>query len=370
MKIGIDARLWNETGVGRYIRALVRELGKLDTRNEYILFLKAQEYEALPVPNIRWHKYLADAPWHSITEQLLMPAIYKKSGVELVHIPYFSVPILTQVPFVVTIHDITISHYATGKATTKPKLIYFAKWLGYKFVLQQAIKKAEMIITVSETVKKQLLAEYKIPAGKIAVTYESGELETDSDIVKIARPKQYLLYVGNAHPHKNLEILLRAFKKLVQNFPNLHLVLIGPKDYFYNQLTHFAQKHDLNHNVLFISGITNASLKFFYKGAIALVFPSQSEGFGIPGLEAMTQGTPVAASDISVFHEIYGEAALYFDQTNPDSIVATLSALLQSPELKKKLVTFAQQKVKEYSWQKMAQETFALYENCTRLRSR
>lgn len=370
MKIGIDGRLWNETGVGRYIRALVTEIGQLDFKNQFVIFLKKSDFDTFVPPNDRWQKYLADVTWHSFKEQLNMPQIYKKSGVDLVHIPYFSVPIFTTVPFVVTIHDVTISHFATGKATTKPKYVYLAKWLAYKFVLRFATDKASAIITVSETVKKQLLAEYKVEVNKIFVTYESGQLEENSDKNMIEVPNKYLLYVGNAHPHKNLEMLLKAFKKLSITIPQLKLVLVGPKDYFYKQLVSFAKDNNLLHNVIFLNGITNSSLQLLYQKAEALVFPSQSEGFGIPGLEAMSQGTPVAVSDISVFHEIYGEAALYFNQHSVDSIVATLSTLLTSTQLRNKLITLSKQKTKEYSWKKMAQETLAIYESCTRLRSR
>lgn len=369
MKIGIDGRLWNETGVGRYIRALVSNLSEVDKKNEYVLFLGKQAFEAVELPSNNWQKILTNVAWHSIAEQIVMPSFYEKFQLDLVHIPYFSVPILTKIPFVVTIHDLTISQYATGKATTKPWFIYKAKRFGYSFVLDQCIKKAQAIVTVSETVKKQILSDYHLSTDKVFVTPESGELEAKEN-VNVKTPHKYILYIGNAHPHKNLENLVLAFKKLVQIYKNYKLVFIGPDDYFYKKLKEYCIKQEIDEKIFIVNNVDNNALKSWYEQAEVLVFPSLSEGFGIPGLEAMLLGTPVAASDIAVFHEIYGDNVLYFNQDDPDSIMRTINTLISNPTLRTKLTTLSRKKAKEYSWKRMAQETLAIYEHCYRLRSR
>jgi glycosyltransferase involved in cell wall biosynthesis len=366
MKIGIDARLWNETGVGRYIRALVANLASFDNPHEFTLFLRKNEYEHLPSPGPAFRKVLADVHWHTLAEQLRMPSIYNQAQVDLLHIPYFSVPILTPLPFVVTIHDLTISHFSTGKATTLAIPIYRLKHLGYKVVLAYAVRRATSIITVSETVRKQLTQEYSIDPGKTFVTREAGELEF-GEVSPIKTPDNYLLYVGNAHPHKNLEILIEALLMIQKQFPRLKLVLIGKHDYFYERLKSLIARRKLAGDVLFPGDVTNAELTSWYGHADVFVFPSKAEGFGIPGLEAMGLGCPVVCSDIDVFHEIYSEAAVYFNQYKKEDLVTKLTQVLIDTTLRNSLVIKGKAKAIEYSWSRMARETLTIYENSPRI---
>lgn len=365
MKIGIDARLWSETGVGRYIRALVNHLGQLDSAHEFVLFLRKKEIDKVVVPNKRWVKQEADVAWHTLAEQLQMPGIYKQADVDLVHIPYFSVPVLMPVPFVVTIHDLTISHFATGKATTHPKLIYELKRLAYRFVVWKAVHGAKRVITVSESTKKALINEYRLSPGKIAVTYEAGGLEAGTKEVKITAPSQYILYVGNAHPHKNLDKLLDAYTLFHKKNAEIKLVFIGPDDYFYQQLKNYSEEQ--LQGVKFVHGVNRNELYTWYRKALCLVFPSLSEGFGIPGLEAMMLGVPVVCSNIAVFHEIYGEAAEYFDQNSTENMAEIMLRLVGDEKKRKNLSTKSLKKASEYSWAKMAQETLEIYEDCHRV---
>ncbi|RJR30288.1 glycosyltransferase family 1 protein [Candidatus Microgenomates bacterium] len=365
MKIGIDARLWSETGVGRYIRALVYHLGQIDDTHEYVLFLKNKDFNEVEMPNKRWTRQEADVSWHSLEEQLRMPGVYKQSGADLIHIPYFSVPVLMPTPFVVTIHDLTISHFATGKATTHPKLMYALKRLAYRFALWKAVRSAKRVITVSESTKKELVSEYRLSPGKVAVTYEAGDFEKGTQAAAINTPAKYILYVGNAHPHKNLDQLLNAFSLLRRKNSEIKLVLVGPDDYFYQQLKNLPENKC--EGVEFIHNVNRDELYTWYRKALCLVFPSLSEGFGIPGLEAMSQDVPVVCSNISVFHEIYGEAAVYFDQNDAQNIAETILGLIADEKKRKDLRIKSLKKAAEYSWKKMAQETLEVYENCYRV---
>jgi len=169
MKIGIDARLINETGVGRYIRNLIIELEKIDTKNTYVLFLRKDAYSSF---HTRFQKRLADIPWHSVSEQLFMPAIIHRERLDLLHVPYFNVPLLYFGKFVVTIHDLTILHFDTGKATTLPYVVYKFKRLAYYFLLLKAIHWSEKIIAVSETTKQEILHHFDVLPENIDVIYE------------------------------------------------------------------------------------------------------------------------------------------------------------------------------------------------------
>lgn len=365
MKIGIDGRLYNETGVGRYIQELINNLQEIDTQNDYFLFLKKNEFYNLVLTNPKWTKILADIPWHSLSEQIRMPIKIAQVNLDLIHIPYFSVPMCINIPFIVTIHDLTISHYATGKATTRPKLIYMIKRLGYKFVLFKAINHAKTIITVSRYVKQQLINEFHISSDKVKVTYESGELENSSASDKNESILyKYILYIGNAHPHKNLERLLQAFHLVKKEIQDIKLVLIGKDDFFYRRLKKFAMEQKLDEGVIFKNYVSPSEIQVWYKKSQLFVFPSLSEGFGIPGLEAMNCQCAVAASNIPVFKEIYEHAAMYFDPKSIEDMAEKITKVLLDKKLQASLINNGNNQVKKYSWRKMAQETLFIYENC------
>ena len=173
MKIGVDVRLWSQTGVGRYIQQLIFNLAEIDKESEYFLFLRKQDFERFKLPGKNFEKRLADLRWHSLTEQVLMPIILWREHLDLVHFPYFSVPIFYPGKFVVTIHDLILDHFDTGQASTLPWFFYKIKRLGYKLVMWLTLKRALKIITVSKTIKEELVNHYNINPRKVVVTYEA-----------------------------------------------------------------------------------------------------------------------------------------------------------------------------------------------------
>lgn len=221
MKIGIDGRLIYQTGVGRYIRNLLNNLARLDQQNEYRIFLGKDAFSNYHVPNTRWQKRFADVRWHTFKEQMIMPKLLSEEKLDLVHIPYFNVPIFYTKPMIVTIHDLTILHYATGRATTLPKYLYITRRLGYLMNLAIGLQKVRKIITVSNNTKNDIMKSCHVPEDKIAVTYEGIDqifrfqksgINTHNRVVA----ENYFLYVGNAYPHKNLSTLLTAFSLLLK----------------------------------------------------------------------------------------------------------------------------------------------------------
>ncbi len=174
MKIGIDGRLINQTGVGRYIQELINNLQLLDKVNTYLIFLPADTAQKFKVQNSKFKVQGINIRWHSLKEQILMPWILWKEHLDLVHFPYFSVPIFYPGKFIVTIHDLILDHFDTGKASTWPWFIYKLKRLGYKLVMWIALHRAAKVITVSEATKKEIVDHYKIKPEKIEVTYEAA----------------------------------------------------------------------------------------------------------------------------------------------------------------------------------------------------
>ncbi len=361
MRIGIDARLINETGVGRYIRNLLAELALLDTPHTFVVFLLPDAYDTFHLPAGRWEKRIANVHWHTLKEQLVMPKLFNKAQVDLVHIPYFNVPLFIPKPYIVTIHDLTVLHYQTGKATTLPYILYVLKWIGYYLVLRIGLARAKHIIAVSKTVRDDLQQSLGVPKDKITVTYEGVDKSIKYENTKLKIHQPYLLYVGNAYPHKNVEMLIRAFDtfKKIPEGKDFHLVLIGSDTMFYKRLHRLVETLPSKVAIQFMGTISDEDLVHAYTYAHALVFPSLSEGFGLPALEALSLGCPVICSDIPIFHEILGSSATYFNPKSVDSLVSVLRSVSKKMEMPDVNV------LKRYSWNKMAAQTLAIYERST-----
>lgn len=367
MNIGIDARLINETGVGRYIRNLIRELSREDQTNTYIVFLKKNEYASFTCPNHRWKKIVADVPWHSLSEQLILPWIYLRERLDLLHIPYFNIPIFYPGRMVVTIHDLTILHFNTGKATTLPWMLYALRRIGYRIVLAVGFRRVKAIIAVSKTTKQEIIDHFHTDPEKIVVTHEGVDnkfhpaswrikFQIKNRIIK----EPYFLYVGNAYPHKNLETLLAAFQLLItRHSPPITLVFVGKDDFFYRKIKQLVVSLGLTGKVRFFGEANDEELINLYMHAVAFVFPSLMEGFGLPALEALSMGCPVIVSDIPVFHELLGDYAQYVPPYAPEDLCEALANACAGAH------TIRERDVKSlldsYSWSTLAADTIGVY---------
>jgi len=236
-------------------------------------------------------------------------------------------------------------------------------------VIKNAIIKAEKIITVSNFTKNDILHNYpKVSGEKIKVTYEACEdfcmlsPNKDDEILKrYGIIKRYLLYVGNAYPHKNLERLVVAFNNLNQKIPNLQLVLVGAHDYFYQRLKTFIEEKAIK-NINLTGYIPDYDLDVIFHNAIVYVWPSLYEGFGLPPLEAMAKGTAVISSEHPCMREILGDAVIYFNGLEKQSMEQTMERMLKEKGLRENLIKKGYEQIKKYSWKKMAQETQVIYE--------
>lgn len=371
MKIGIDARLWNETGVGRYIRNLVWELEKVDAKNEYVLFVKKGfKIQDLGFKNEKWNVIETSVHWHSVKEQLTFPNILYKENLDLMHFTYFSLPVFYTKPFVVTIHDLIINHFPTGKASTLPYPLYYMKRIGYDFVMDHAVKYSEKIIVPLNAVKDNVMQTFAVPEEKIAVTYEGNSKLKVSSSAKASEDKQnYFLYVGNAYPHKNLEKLIDAFvlfKKTTHE--EINLVLVGKDDYFYKRLHEKIEREKLE-NIIIKHNVSDEELFALYEKAVAFVSPSLMEGFGLPPLEAMSASCLALLSDIPSFREVCQDAAFYFDPSSKESLKQQLQFVYNLGHQKKEeQIQKGLKRVKEFSWRKMAEQTLEVYESSISIR--
>ena len=366
MRIGIDARLWAQTGVGRYIRNLTVELQKIDTKNDYVLFLRTEDLEDAKskLSNPKWRAVAADIKWHSLSEQTKFPKLLNKENLDLVHFPYFSVPVFYKKPYVVTIHDLIINHFPTGKASTLSLPLYQFKLLGYKYVIKKAAGNSKKIIAVSKATKDEIIDHLGVNSDKISVIYngiDNGIVNKKSEI-KEENYRKYFLYVGNAYPHKNLEKALEAFQKFSSENKEIKFIMVGKEDYFYKRLKEKISGLGLEDKVTIKESFGDLELSNLYKNAIALLMPSLMEGFGLPALEAMANGCPVLASDIPSLKEICKDAALYFNPHLSQGIFESLELISKDNQLGEKLIKQGLIRAKEFSWEKAAKETLEVYE--------
>lgn len=371
MKIGIDARLYGpiSKGIGRYLQELISNLEKMDQNNEYVIFLYSENFNDYEPKNPRFKKVLAPYRWYALAEQLKFPKLIKKQGIDLMHFPHFNVPVFYRKPFVLTIHDLILTKFPSKRASTKSFLTYWIKNLFYRVVIKSALKRAKKIIAVSNFTKDDIVQQFNTNPKKIKVIYEGlskfeiGEKSNDKSLIleyNITKP--YILYAGNAYPHKNLEHLLLAFKKISKE-KNLQLALVGKKDYFYQNLQKKAKKLNLKDKVLFLGYLTDEKLALIYKNALAYVFPSLYEGFGLPPLEAMSFGVPVLSSNAASLPEILGKAALYFNPKDTDQIAEKIKQITEKEDLRKEMQEKGRKQIKKYSWQKCAEKTLQIYED-------
>ncbi len=285
---------------------------------------------------------LPDAELYHATEHLLMP--------------------LHDVPTVLTVHDLIFK-----------LLPRHHKRLNYWFLnaaMPLFVRRADAIITISESSKNDLIQHYGTPAEKITVVYEAAAAHfqpASPFTVANARreyhlPDRFLLTVGTIEPRKNLSRLLKALVRLRVDDPDLHLVVVGTRGWLYEDFFRQIEALGLEEVVRFPGYVLDADLPAIYSAAVLLVMASLYEGFGLPVLEAMACGTPVVSSHASSLPEIGGEAACYFDPMSVDDMTAALRQALADEDLRAEMREAGLEQAAKFSWERAARETQAVYE--------
>lgn len=375
MKILIDARMYGleNTGIGKYVMELLTNLTDVDSSNNYFIILRNKYYKELIFPN-NFKKIKGDFRQYSFSEQFLIPKIIREVKPDLVHFPHFNIPLVFGGKYIVTIHDLLMHKQKGFEATTLNPIMYLIKRSAYRLVFDRGVKKAVKIIVPSETVKKELLGYYQIPPEKVSVTLEgvsdlAGSISASQLAEKYKIKKPYFIYTGNAYPHKNLKRLIDALSSLnKERSEKVSLVIVSARSFFMVRLEKLIKKLGASPFVKLLGFIPDGELGALYKGSVGFIFPTLSEGFGIPGLDAMQARTLVLCSEIPVLKEIYKDHAIYFNPFDFTSIEMGMEQALDlSSEERESIVSSANDFVKRYSWHKMAQETLRVYEDCASL---
>jgi glycosyltransferase involved in cell wall biosynthesis len=360
MCIGFNALFLErpETGSGQYTRNLLEALAKADPTNEYLLINPGP---TPPIPNIQYPISNLAKLWF---EQVSFPRACRY--LDLAHVPYFASPLFPTVPTVVTIHDLIPLILPAYRGSLLVRL--------YTRLVAAAARKAEAIITVSQASKRDIVRYLHIHPERIHVTYEAaGEafqpVEDEAQLAVIHQkydlPEHYLLYLGGFDQRKNLSALLRAFALLVNRQPQARLVIAGKlpgrDSSLFPDPCRLVRELRVEERVIFTGWVPEEDKPALLSGAVAFVFPSLYEGFGLPAAEALACGTPVIASNRSSLPEVVGEGGVLVEPTGVEALAEAMESLLVDDVLRAELRQRALAQAAKFGWKQTALETLAVY---------
>jgi glycosyltransferase involved in cell wall biosynthesis len=357
MIIVIDARE-SGTSTGRYEDKLIEYLHLLKPPFDITVLTKQHRLDFLK--HIAPTFTIVESPYKEFTfaEQLGLKKQLNSLHPDLVHFGMVQQPILYKGRVVTTMHDLIMTW---EKSPVKNPVVHWIKQQVYKWVNKRAARKSAAVITPSQFVKNAVVQFTGITPDKVTVTYESADpIPNKPEPITNLIDKPFLMYVGRPSPHKNLERLIEAFVVLKAKHPDLYLVLAGKKDSNYQRIEKLVASRDIA-DVIFTDFISEGQLRWLYEHCAAYVFPSLSEGFGLPGLEAMQHGAPVVSSNATCLPEIYGDAAHYFPPTDIPAMATAINDVLTDTKLRQTLITAGKAQAQKYSWRRMAEQTLDVY---------
>jgi glycosyltransferase involved in cell wall biosynthesis len=374
MLIGIDASratVARRTGTENYSLHLIRELLAESTDHRFRLYFKqapqpalfpgSAERRVIPFPRLWTHARLS---WELM-----------RDPPDLLFVPSHVLPLVHPMRSVVTVHDLGYHYYPEAHTLTQN---VYLRW-STRHNARNAIR----VLADSEATRRDLVSFYRIREEKVRVVYP-GRDETlapvsDQGLLERVYARHgvtgpYLLYVGTLHPRKNLVRLVQAFANFLRTgdlgatdpAPSLQLVLAGQKGWLYEEIYAQVRKLDLVGHVVFTGYVPDADLPSLLSGALAFVFPSLYEGFGLPVLEAMACGVPVVCSDASSLPEVAGQAALLADPLDIDAWTEALGRVAVDQDLRRTLRERGLEQVQRFSWRQTAQETLQVLEEAGR----
>jgi alpha-1,3-rhamnosyl/mannosyltransferase len=343
-------------GIGRYVHNLACALADQLSPGERLTLLGSERQLAHLRSAIRQPvgALICDTSPFDLRQQWRVPRLMR--GAALYHSPYYLMPYFPGRPTILTFHDaipLRFPAYVSARAR-----LFF--WL----TLQLALRSADHVITVSRSAQHDLRAAApSLQSADVTTIYEAADPrfapQSAAAIARVrdryALPADFFLYVGSNKPHKNLPLLVQAHARLPANSPSL--VIAGPWDARYPEAKQIADPA----RVRFLGPIDEADLPALYSAALAFVFPSRYEGFGLPVLEAMACGTPVICGNTSSLPEVVGDAALLIDPADVSALVEALQRLLDDPALRQQLSARGLERAARFSWGRAAAETLAVY---------
>ena len=373
MRIGIDATALppQPVGAGNYIIQLIRALASLKVNDEFVIFAQQRGHALISLPendSFEWIILEDRNPGSRlIWEQTLYPQLIRRSGVDLLHSMHYTRPVKLPCASVVTFHDMTFFLY--------PELHTRAKRLFFPLAIRASARQADALTAVSESTRQDAIRVLGISPEKITTTQLGVDPAfrpiNDAAIKgKIAEkydlPERFILYVGLLEPRKNLPMLIRAYKRLIDGGENFKLVLVGRYGWMYEELLRQINNLDLEEMVHFTGYVSQEDLPLVYNLSSLFVYPTLYEGFGLPALEAMACGAPVITTDVSSLPEIVGEAGILVPVNNVEALYGAMIAVLGDEDLRRKMINKGIQRAAKFTWEQTAILTFQVYQQVMR----
>lgn len=362
MRIALDCRTVTapKTGDRTYALNLMRALARVDAENEYFLYTwEPTTLTDLEAPN--FHPVVLPASPRWLWTPLSFPRDLARRGADLAHVQYI-IPPSSPRPVTTTIHDVAFRRF--------PELFPLKHRLLLNWLIPMAVEHSAAVITGSEATKRDLLEFYDVRPEKVHVTpyaadpvYRPMDREEARQAVRrrLRVPVPYILSVGVLQPRKNLPRLVRAYNRIANSIPH-RLVLTGKEGWASEELRAAVAEAPPGNQPVFTGYVADADLPVLYAGADLFCYPSLYEGFGLPPLEAMACGTPVLTSNVSSLPEVVGEAGLTVDPRDEAAIADGIRSLVEDPERRLALAEAGLRRAAEFSWDRTAQETVAVYE--------
>jgi glycosyltransferase involved in cell wall biosynthesis len=361
LRVAVDARLvaYQPAGIGNYTLSLLAGLADLVDREHLVALISRKDTlvaQTLPVVDRR---RLMTPPHHRL-EQAALAAELVGLDVDVYHAPDFVPPLARRFPAVVTVHDLAFVRW--------PELLT-AESRRYYGQIGRALESAERTIAVSRCTRDDLVELLGADPRRIDVVHEAADPRyrpATPDEIASARarhglPDEYFLFVGTREPRKNLGRLLEAYASVATQPGCPGLVVVGRAGWLGEDLEARARSLGIAERVVFTGGLPSDELVAIYSGALAFVFPSLYEGFGLPALEAMACGAPVVAARAGSLPEVVGDAALLVDPLDSAHIAAGMARVWREPSLRAELIERGRAQVGRFSWRRAAEETLDVY---------
>jgi glycosyltransferase involved in cell wall biosynthesis len=362
LRIAIDARMLkpgNMHGIARYVYELLRGLSARDTGFEYLVLVTRDSPLLLETWPSQFKFQVVRSGWISFREQIEIPRLLRQNAVDLLHAPSFVAPLLVPCRMIMTIHD--LNHLVLPQFYTPLHQLY------YRVFVKSCIARSAYILTVSHFSKQEIIRTLGLENEKVFVTYngvsDSYKPVTDKNELAYVReiyelPEEFILCVSNNKPHKNVHQLVRAYCLSNLTIP---LVLATPVD---RALLSLAESFGKKHLIYFSKFIAEEHLPAVYSLTRLFVYPSTYEGFGLPPLEALCCGAPVVVARSSSLPEVVGDNAIFADPHDHHDIAKALERGISSPVTRHLAPeTMAKHRAK-FSWDRMTEQTLALYRSC------
>jgi len=380
VKIGIDARFLTHPQCGgfkTYTECLVEALAEVDRTNEYVLYLDRppDHTEAVPkAPNFKVQVVPGSLPVFGFPwrEQIRLPRQVARDRLDLLHSPALTAPLHLECASVVTLHDM-IWHSPAEYSDHAERDIRrrLMNWY-YRRVPESAVRHAAVILTVSNASKTEIVRQLGLPQDAVVVTYaaarEAFHRYGDSWYLEEGRhryelPSEFILGIGSSDPRKNIHTLIEAYALLPQSLQKrFSLVILLNHQRFANELRQISARLGLTDRILFRSvGPSAGEMAKVFNLASLFVFPSLSEGFGLPPLEAMASGTPVVTSNRSSLPEVVGDAAVLVDPYSAASIADGIQSVLGAASLRRTLSERGLARARQFSWEKSVRRIREVY---------